>query len=450
MLVNYDYGKAMPDKCLFHRIFSVFLLLFLAVCCVSRTVAMGKGKSELCLVDAIEYPGKDPTMWDGLYAASDGTVYSALIIEGGSAHMYRYFPETGEHKMICDLAEFLGERGKGIRPSSKIHCQPVEDEQGNIYVVTLNNGSGPKGIDFTSWRGGHWIKYDPKADKFENLGLTDVGDGPYPLAIDKERMQLFAIGFKGYLYRHDIKTGITKNFGRVSNSDVCRSIFIDDKGNVYGSYPVAKLWKYDAQKERVVDLSVRMPHDPTVFPASLAEPRLDRTYQWRKIHWDPIEKVAYGITGGSGSILFRYDPDDGHEGKFTDLGLFCDKKFFGRKDIPYSTLALALDVENRRIYAAPSARPYSLGKYIETFGSDEAHHLVMYDLKANKRVELGEMRTKNGERVFGCEGASVGPDGTLYLCGQVEVKDPKKATRHTRGSNTPIALKLIIYKPELD
>lgn len=449
MLAHPQAAKNPDSKCFLHRILITSLIFLLAFSCFSADV-FAKAKKKMCLVEAVDYPGRDPTMWDGLYAASDGTVYTALITEGGSAHLYRYFPDTGEHKMICDLAEFLGERGKGIRPSSKIHCQPVEDDQGNIYVVTLNNGSGPKSIDFSSWRGGHWIKYDPKKDEFTDLGLIDEGDGPYPLEIDSERKLLYGVGFKSYLYQHNIETGVTRNLGRVSGRDVCRSTFLDDKGNLYGSFPVSRVWKYDVEKDKVIDLSIRMPYDPTVFPASLNEPRIDRTQEWRAIKWDPVEKVAYGVTCGSGSLLFRYDPDDGPEGKFTELGPLCDKKYIGRKDIPYSTLALALDSKNRKVYFAPSARRYSLAKYIETFGSPAPHTLVMYDLKTNKRVDLGVMKTKKGERVFGCEGASVGPDGTLYLCGQVEIKDDKKATRHTRVTNVPISLRLIIYKPELD
>ncbi len=100
-----------------------------------------------------------------------------------------------------------------------------------------------------------------------------------------------------------------------------------------------------------------------------------------------------------------------------------------RKDIPYSTLAFALDTVNRRVYFAPSARSFTTQKYAETFGSEERHHLIMYDLKTNQRVDLGAMQTTDGRKVFGCEAASVGPDGTLYLCGQAEVKDKKKRRR---------------------
>jgi len=452
MLTYHHIEKMMWERMVLYCFLSMLLTLFLSFSLFFFDNAIAQSEPNICLVESRAYPGKDPTMWDGLYAASDGKVYSALITEGGSAHIYLYDPKTDTHRMICDAAEFLGERGQGIRPSSKIHCQPVEDNDGNIYFVTLNNGSGPRSIDFTSWRGGHWIKYNPKTGKFEDLGLVALGDGPYPLVIDKERMYLFGISFTGYLYRCDIKNRTTKNLGRVSNWDICRSLFCDDQGNVYGSFPTAKIFKYDAKDEKVYDLSICMPYDPTIFPGRLHNPVVDRTHGWRKILWDPTEKVAYGVTGGSGSILFKYDPDDGPEGKITELTKLCDSKFLAtdRKDVPYSTLTLALDIKRRKIYFAPSARKYALDRYIETFGSDAPHHLIMYDLKIKKRTDLGVMRTIDGRRVFGCEGASVGSDGTVYLCGQVEMKDPKNATRHTRTDNVPIALRLIIYKPNPD
>jgi hypothetical protein len=162
-----------------------------------------------------------------------------------------------------------------------------------------------------------------------------------------------------------------------------------------------------------------------------------------------VEKVAYGVTGGSGSILFKYDPHDGPEGKITPMGRLCDSQYLDRRDVPYSTMTLVLDSKTRKIYFAPSNRPYSIDTYMETFGSDLPHQLVMYDLKTDKRKDLGVMKTADGIRVFGCEGASIAPDGTVYLCGQAEVKDPKKATRHTRTDNIPIALHLVIYKPQM-
>ena len=408
---------------------------------------MAQSENELCLIETREYPGKDFCMWDGLYAAKNGEVYTGLMTEGVSAHFYVYKPSLDENILLYDIADFLGERGKGIRTSGKIHNKPVEDDKGNIYFVPLNNGSGPRSIDYTSWKGGHWMKYCPKTGDLENLGLVDNGIGCYPLAIDTKREYLYGVGFTGYFYRFDINKRITKNFGRVANWDICRDIFCDDKGDVYGCFPVGRIWKYDAEQEKVIDLSIRVPYDPTIFPTQLINPMIDRTCDWRAVEWDPLDKVAYGVSCGSGSILFRYDPHEGPEGKITALERMCDSKFLesGRKDIPYSTLAFALDSKNKKVYFVPSAREYSVDKYVETFGNEQRHHLIMYDIKAEKRIDLGILQTGDGRKVFGCEAASVGPDGTLYICGQVEVSNPERATSYI--GEIPVSLQLIIYNP---
>ena len=145
--------------------------------------------------------------------------------------------------------------------------------------------------------------------------------------------------------------------------------------------------------------------------------------------------------------MFRFDTHDGPEGKITPLAKMCDSKFLesNRKDIPYSTLAFSVDSRNKKIYFAPSARDFSVKNYTETYGSNEGQHLIMYDIKTDQRVDLGVMQTADGRKIFGCEAASVDSDGTLYLCGQAEVKDKRNST--SMIGNIPAALQLIIYKP---
>jgi len=399
-------------------------------------------------VNAVPYPGKDPVMWDGVYAASDGKVYSGLITEGASAHFYVYDPTTGVNILLADMAEFLGSRGKGVRTPGKIHNKPVEDNEGYIYFVPMNNGSGPRNIDFRSWEGGHWIKYDPGTNKMEDLGLVDQHVGCYPLAIDKERKLLFGVGFNGYLYKFDIDKRITTKLARVTNWDITRDIFCDDKGNVYGSFPTARIWKYEAETGRVTDLDIRQPYDPSYWPTQMSNPMIDRSMDWRAVEWDTVYKVTWGITCGTGNTLFRFDPHQGPQGQITAVTRMCDPKYWGtdNKNVPYSPLSFGIDSKNQKVYFVPSAREYNIGKYEETFGAEETHHLIMYDIASEQRIDLGEMVTSDGRRVFGCEGISVAPDGTVYIVGEVEVKNREDATR-TVG-RTPIALQLVIYKPE--
>lgn len=404
---------------------------------------------KISFVETREYPGKDPSMWDGLYVAVNGKVYTGLATEGKTSHFYVYDPATDSMKMIADIAEFLGEQGKGIRTSGKIHNKAVEDLDGNIYFTTINNGAGPRNIDYTSWKGGHWLKYDPAQDKLEDLGLIDEGIGLYPLVIDKERGYLFGTGFTGYFYRFDIKNKVTKVLGRVANWDICRNIFCDDEGNVYGSFPVARVWKYESSTEKIIDLPIQIPYDPTIYPTQLMNPMIDRATIWRAIRWDPEDKAAYGITCGSGSILFKFDPHAKNGEQITELSKMCDSRFLNveRKDVPFSTLAFDVDIKNKRVYHVASPRDYTLDGYAETLQGEEPNHLIMYDIKAKKRIDLGELQTKDGHSVFGCEAMAIAIDGTVYICGLVEVNDEKVATNKIGDKLT--ALQLIIYKPQL-
>jgi len=176
-------------------------IFLLSLFYISPVYIMAQTAEKICLVESREYPGKDPAMWNALYAAQDGRVYTGLCTEPGSAHFYQYDNIKDNHRCLYDMAEFLGERGKGIRTSGKIHTELFEDKDGNIYFGTMNNSSGPRNIDYTSWQGGHWMKYDPKADKLEDLGLVDSGVGCYGFAIDKERNYLFGVGYTCYLHQ---------------------------------------------------------------------------------------------------------------------------------------------------------------------------------------------------------------------------------------------------------
>ena len=114
------------------------------------------------------------------------------------------------------------------------------------------------------------------AIEMEDMVLVDQGIGCYPLTIDRNRGFLYGIGFTGYFYRFDLKNHVTKNFGRVSNWDICRDIFCDDEGNVYMSNPTSQVTMYNVKKERVYETSLRTPYDPSIFPAQLRNPMIDR------------------------------------------------------------------------------------------------------------------------------------------------------------------------------
>lgn len=411
-------------------------------------------------IETRDFPGgrQEGSMYSALNTARDGKLYIGLCVHAGASQFYQYDPATDSMRHIADLPEFLDERGKGIRVAGKIHSPFVEDRDGRIYFGTMCEDSGPPNIDPYSWQGPHWINYDPKTGKLEDLGLINRLWGIYGLAIDSQRNYLFATAWNGHVYRLSIDETITRDLGRVDNWDCLRSIVADEEGNVYGCYPKARIWKYDARTERIHDLTVSIPYDPAIFPRKMDNPMLDRKAIWRVALWDSVEKVIYGVDGGS-TILFRYDPKDGSEGKVTALEKLCSEYFYhsSRKDIPYSTLALTLG-RDRKIYYAPVGQAFDFTIEVEAAalaqnlgGIKMAPHteLVTYDLRTGKREYLGILKTTDGRNVFGCGAATCGLDGTIYFCGAVETKDMKNAAGIVMDKY-PFKMSLIIYKPKKD
>ena len=127
-------GKIRMNTLLIKPIFFVFYVVFIALV-INSNALMAQSPQKVLNVKVSPYPGKDPFMWDGVYAAKNGKIYSALITEGASAYLYEYDPERDSNILLYDIAEFTDSRGKGIRTPGKIHNKPIEDNEGNIYFV---------------------------------------------------------------------------------------------------------------------------------------------------------------------------------------------------------------------------------------------------------------------------------------------------------------------------
>lgn len=447
-------------QCYFYSITSkvIFKVFIGFLCGYCFQLGRAQVKEKYAYVETRDFPGgrQEGSMYSALYAARDGKLYIGLCTHAGASQFYQYDPVTNRIHHIADLPEFLGERGKGIRVSGKIHTKPVEDREGRIYFGTMCEDAGPPSIDPYSWKGPHWVRYDPRTGKLEDLGLINKLWGIYGLSIDPKRNHLFATAWNGHVYRLDIDLGITRDIGRVDNWDVVRSIVADDKGNVYGCYPKGRIWKYDPNTERIRDLSISIPFDPSIFPRRMKNPMLDRKVIWRVAEWDSVDKVIYGIDGGS-SILFCYDPKVGSEEEVSTMAKLCSEYFFhsDRKDIPYSTLAFTIGLD-RKIYYIPVGLAFDFEIKVEASvlaqnlgGIKTAPHseLVTYDLSTGKRSYLGILKTKDGRNVFGCGGAACGKDSTIYLCAAVETEDKENAAGII-GNEYPFQMSLLIYKPK--
>ncbi len=117
----------------------------------------------------------------------------------------------------------------------------------------------------------------------------------------------------------------------------------------------------------------------------MANPMLDRKAQWRIIEWDPVDRAAYGIVGGS-NLLFKHDPHDGPAGRITPLAQMCAPGFRAGDpmNIPYATLAMALSQKERKIYYLPvTSGDFDYGAI--SAEREARSFLVSYDLNSGQR-----------------------------------------------------------------
>ncbi len=404
--------------------------------------------------------GREDSMWSGLYAARSGRLYIGLCTHADAAHFYEFDPQTRSMHHIADLTQLKGERGQGIRTSGKIHVRMGEDEAGRIYFGDFCEDTGPENVDPASYLGPHWFRYDPSQRQLEILGRINRQWGLLGFVVEPTYQRLYGLAEDGHLYAFDLRRQITTDLGRVDDWDICRTIFCDDQGNVYGSFAPGRIWKYDPQQDRLLDLvSPRLPLDPRSLPRTMSNPMIDRKLYWRVIEWDPVDRVAYGIMGGD-SMLFRYAPHDGPEGTVTPLVRMCAERYLHGppQHIPFSTLAMTI-AGNRRIYYAPvlsvafdySGQSWDVAderKFTAQLAGEAAPPqsvLVEYDLASGRRRELGQMQLADGRRVYGLGGACTGQrDGRLYFVGAVEERDPQRVANKI-DSRWPYSMALLSY-----
>ncbi|MFA7173551.1 MAG: hypothetical protein WC340_09080 [Kiritimatiellia bacterium] len=417
-------------------------------------------------VDIIPFTGGsglEDSMWSALYGAKSGKLYIGLCTHAEAAHFFEYDPAKSSMRHIADLTIFKGERGQGIWTTGKIHVRMGEDEQGRIYFGDFCEDTGPECIDPSSYRGPHWFRYDPTIDKLEDLGQINRRWGLLGCVLVAQHQRLYGLAEDGHLYYLDLKTQVTTDLGRVDDWDICRTIFADDEGNVYGSYPIGRIWKYDPKQDRIFDLrGTRLPLDPRATPRTMSNPMLDRKVYWRVIEWEPKERVAYGIVVGD-SMLFRFNPYAGPEGTIEPMGRMCAERYLDSDPslIPVATLALTITPQ-RKLYYAPVvavAFDYSGTSWdvaderkftAHLTGKDVPPEsvLIEYDLDKHARRELGLMRGRDGQRVFGLGGACTGQqDGNIYFVGAVEERDPKRVANKIDGK-WPFSLGLVRYTPD--
>ena len=425
------------------------LLLSLAAMILVPCLLVAADTKEVRVL-AVDYPEgfKPDGMWSGLYAASNGKVYTGLCTHGGSALFYEYDAASGVNRLIAEIGRFLGDNGKGERSHSKIHTRFAEDSGGNIYFATGNQGGGPRQIDPLTWanKGSHLFRYNPAEDELEVLGVIAPNWGSYGLVLDKKRNIAYLTCLDNHLYSFDIKARKSRDLGRIDNWDVNRMIAMDDRGNVYGTFIDHYLWKYDVASDQLLDLPLQIPlKRDHKFIYTGERPVMDRRYNWRYAEWVPSLGKICGMECGR-SLLFEYDP---YNGKYGTVRLVADMALDSQiqsGNHPYATLAVGFSPDGI-VYYAIVDRVFDYSATEQATVARSSTYLESCDLRTGRKQMLGKLVTTKGLGILGSGACEVAADGTVYLCAAVEEPDLDRSAGKAAGVE-PFRLQLLVWKPQ--
>ncbi|MGD0580116.1 MAG: hypothetical protein ABSC08_14440 [Bryobacteraceae bacterium] len=381
--------------------------------------------------------------WAALFAASDGKVYAGLAYHGDDGHLAYYDSKTDRMYDAGNLTELCGESHLKRGPQSKIHAKFGEGKDGRIYFGT-HAGFWWDYARFATkegYPGAHWMAFDPKTGRVEDFGLGVPNEGVNTGAYDPLFNRIYGLTHpRGHFVYYDVATRRAVDKGRVNNFEsICRTLGIDDEGNVYGSFGQGQIFRFDPHTDEIVELAARIPVREK--GVSLGRDYFKSETAWRTVVWDSQTRQFYGVDE-SATILFSFNPRAGQGGEVRRLGQLSIPTYDDSREVPYATLSLTLG-HDRKLYYGAAGREFDYG------GSAVAAtaHLITYDLNTAKREDLGEMLLEDGSRVLGTNAADTGPDGTIYMVGAIEVRPRVGKPVEAAGKigDTYYRLALLIY-----
>lgn len=414
---------------------------------IPAAVGHAQTQSKSVVVDYRYFPGL-ATMdgnWAALKAGSDGKVYVGLACHGCNGHLVYFDSKKDRMVDVGDLTTLSGESGLGLGPQSKIHAKFGEGKDGRIYFAT----HGGWWFDYArfatpeGYPGSHYMAYDPSNGKVQDFGIGPRFEGMNTGAYDPKFNRIYGLTHpRGHFVYYDVATGAKVDKGRVNNWDsICRTLGIDDQGNVYGSFGAGRIFQYDPRTDAIRELDAKLPIREKGI--SLGRDYDKAETAWRVVVWDAETRKFYGVEE-SASTLFSFDPSAPSGSQVKALGPMSIPEFASRRDVPYATLSLTIGPDRKLYYAAAGAE----FDYVSSKGAT-ASHLITYDLRTGTIDDLGEMHLPDGRPILGTNAADTGPDGTIYFVGAVGAKeDPSDPGHGGMIQDIPFRLALFIYHPK--
>ncbi|HTH53414.1 MAG TPA: hypothetical protein VL495_05660 [Edaphobacter sp.] len=376
--------------------------------------------------------------WNGVSVADDGTVYYVLSspVYNVPAHMYSLDPKTKEIKDISSLNDAVGQTGKFV-VQGKSHVSFVQDGDKLYFSTHLGYYNHVEGVEvnapapegYAKYPGGHFVSYDIKTGKFEDLGIAPGGDGIIAFAMDTQRKRMYGITWpRGEFLRYDLKTKKLKDLGTEFHGgeegklgdtyrSICRRIVIDPRdGSAYFTTGEGNIYRYDYAEDsisQVEGVSLKKDYfgqqDPTQHGMA---------YNWRAAVWDSQRNVIYGVNGRTG-YLFRFDPQAKTVEVLDRLTSLPSRKSGMYDKFNYGYLGLVLGADGRTLYyltgsPLPAGMKTKNSAKASTSNGAEGCHLITYDVTTGRYTDHGLIVLEDGSPATAAQSLAVAPDGTVY------------------------------------
>lgn len=381
-----------------HRMHLV-LLLVTACCAGTRATAI---RCEIYPVPTGTHSGSGYT---ALQWGPDGKVYVGTAIYGGSAHLVRFDPRAKRWDDIFNAHALTREQGAGLDSQSKFHAKIVVDGDGVVWAATKQGNeefvNRPEyGENETGYPGGHLFAFHPRTGQVVDHGILMKQEGLMGGVCDPARKRLYYMSFpRGHLLIYDIAGNTVRDMGYAGPA--ARYMVIDRRGRIFaqGAGPTGAktpyLYMYDPVTDRLSQLAVHVEGpgagdylDPYVLVTSREGDRLFGCAIGGKYVMDfDLASIALDRANplANGSICCTHIPEGvpaGQAGGDQHAGALGNDGCFYFNSDHYK-------VDNK---------------------------LLRYDPYRRVVDNLGDIELPGGSKAHGSsQGATVAPDGTLYL-----------------------------------
>lgn len=376
--------------------------------------------------------------YNAVSCASDGNIYyvlsSAKLETGGQ--MYRYSPANHEVRHLGDLTAACGEKDLRAIPQGKSHVSFAE-VGGKLYFATHvayydvtgareTKAEPPPG--YRPYPGGHFLAYDLRSGKFEDLATAPFQEGVISMTMDKERGRLYGLTWPtGYFLSLDLRTRQLRHTGPVEGRGeagegtqyraICRTLVVDPRdGAAYVTTSQGDILRYRYESNSlapVADVDLRKDYFGAFDPGAPGH----MGYHWRQTVWYEPEGAVYGIHGNSG-YLFRFLPREGRLEVLERLTSEPSRRSGMADMYYYGYLGLGLGPDGRTLYyltggPIPGAGKPQIKTVIGVRG-DENVHLITYEIPTGRYRDHGPVFSEDGQRPTHVNSIAIGRDGSVY------------------------------------